>query len=306
MKSNSGFFGVAMAAICVVGSATADYAVFADPLDTIRISGDTVVSEAITIEAVLILSDASGLGRVYTEHNEGLEDKQLRVRPQVVDGFAYPRGLPSTLRADLCMPIGRPVHVAFVSDGVEERIYVGGTLAASRGASGLIGNASTSSQAHVVGAVKRSDIPFPLNSFVGAIDTLRVSSDAIYVGTEFDAPADDLTATESTVLLYNFNELPGATTVADESGNGLHGDVGVGFDGATAPEFTADPIALIPMGACQTDFDRDGQTGFSDLVAILAAWGEPQCPGVGFDVQNADGVVGFDDLLVVLSSWGPC
>ena len=56
---------------------------------------------------------------------------------------------------------------------------------------------------------------------------------------------------------------------------------------------------------CIEDFIlNDGIVNFSEILAILNAWGscsEP-CPQ---DV-NVDGIVGFQDLLQILNAWGPC
>ena len=54
---------------------------------------------------------------------------------------------------------------------------------------------------------------------------------------------------------------------------------------------------------CLEDFDGDGTVGFSDLLAVLAAWGP--CAGCPEDLDS-DGTVGFRDLLIVLAAWGPC
>lgn len=55
---------------------------------------------------------------------------------------------------------------------------------------------------------------------------------------------------------------------------------------------------------CPTDLDGDGETGFGDLVALLAAWGQdPQ--SVAGDL-NGDGEIGFADLVMILSAWGDC
>ncbi|MFK7960250.1 MAG: hypothetical protein AB8G96_06960 [Phycisphaerales bacterium] len=55
--------------------------------------------------------------------------------------------------------------------------------------------------------------------------------------------------------------------------------------------------------SCPTDVNRDGVTGFDDLLAVLAAFGA--CPNCAADI-NADGIVDFSDLLAVLAAFGPC
>ncbi len=58
---------------------------------------------------------------------------------------------------------------------------------------------------------------------------------------------------------------------------------------------------------CPADFDKSGDVGFPDLLALLAAWG--QCtPGHDCFDEDLDnnGVVDFADLLILLAAWGPC
>lgn len=54
-------------------------------------------------------------------------------------------------------------------------------------------------------------------------------------------------------------------------------------------------------GACFADVDDDGQVAFSDLTALLAAWGP--CSGCPEDIDG-DGEVAFTDLTILLSTWG--
>jgi len=83
----------------------------------------------------------------------------------------------------------------------------------------------------------------PRKGIVGYLDTLRVSRVARYSGERFDPPAGKLASDADTLLLYNFTETPGGIAVPDESGNGRTGLLGVGFKGATSPEFVPDPVA---------------------------------------------------------------
>ena len=55
---------------------------------------------------------------------------------------------------------------------------------------------------------------------------------------------------------------------------------------------------------CPADIDGSGEVDFSDLLAILAAWGPcgETCPE---DIDGS-GDVGFSDLLAVLAAWGVC
>ena len=55
--------------------------------------------------------------------------------------------------------------------------------------------------------------------------------------------------------------------------------------------------------ACPTDIDGDGSTAFTDLTALLAAWGP--CGICPEDIDN-DNSVAFSDLTLLLANWGPC
>ncbi|MHC4414708.1 MAG: M28 family peptidase [Planctomycetota bacterium] len=61
-------------------------------------------------------------------------------------------------------------------------------------------------------------------------------------------------------------------------------------------------IGLAGLVPCPADIDGDGTVGVRDLLALLAAWGEPGGPA---DV-NGDGIVDLRDLLALLAAWGPC
>jgi hypothetical protein len=75
------------------------------------------------------------------------------------------------------------------------------------------------------------------------------------------------------------------------------------FDTADPNEADTPGTANEGCAACPWDLSGDSMIGFSDLLAILSAWGP--CPGCPEDLSG-DGVVGFADLLKVLSEWGPC
>ncbi|NNM25975.1 MAG: hypothetical protein HKO59_08325, partial [Phycisphaerales bacterium] len=58
---------------------------------------------------------------------------------------------------------------------------------------------------------------------------------------------------------------------------------------------------LQPASAMPGDVDGDGVVSFTDLLAVLAAWGPCAAPCAA-DLDG-DGVVDFVDLLVVLANW---
>jgi len=70
---------------------------------------------------------------------------------------------------------------------------------------------------------------------------------------------------------------------------------------------SGDPLVLlfriVPPSSCTTDIDRDGQTGASDIAALLSAWGTA---GSGGEDLDGSGSVGAADIAVLLSAWGAC
>jgi phosphodiesterase/alkaline phosphatase D-like protein len=88
-----------------------------------------------------------------------------------------------------------------------------------------------------------------------------------------------------------------------------------GIEPYSQAELFADPDAVIarqpelvqqfvvfPGGGCRADADGDGAVGFSDLLVVLAGFGESD-PAA--DVVP-DGTVDFQDILFVLGAFGPC
>ena len=55
---------------------------------------------------------------------------------------------------------------------------------------------------------------------------------------------------------------------------------------------------------CVQDIDFDGSVGLSDLLSVLAAFGN-ECIACQQDL-NMDGEVGLGDIIGILSAWGPC
>jgi hypothetical protein len=55
---------------------------------------------------------------------------------------------------------------------------------------------------------------------------------------------------------------------------------------------------------CPGDADGDNQVNFTDLNAVLSAFGQSGAPGFSGADLNNDGVVNFADLNAVLSAFG--
>ncbi len=226
-------------ALCAAPAAHAQFALFDATTDTISVSGDTAIGNEMTIEARLSLTNPANNGLVFNEWQGGVEDKTLVLGgAQSPGGFAFPSGS-TLLDSPASLVANRFYHIAFVHDAVQERIYLDGSLLASRPSASAAVSNGNGSIAHV-GAIFRDG--FQRSSFVGTIDSLRVSSVARYSGATVAVPGGDMSADASTELLYNFaaSDFNSANnTLTDLSGKGRTGTFGAGFAGATAPQIIA-------------------------------------------------------------------
>jgi serine/threonine protein kinase len=209
---------------------------FARPTDSILVTGRTIPDKEATFEArVLFTEDCGKHGSVFNEWAPGAVDTYLWAGPEEINAGAFP--LPVT-GAKTPLIRNKWHHVAAVYDGTETRLYLDGKLQDSHPTPG---NLRRGNSIGFVGAVWRPP-ETPRKGFVGYLDTLRVSKMARYSGESFEPPTGKLTTDAETLLLYNFTESPSSATVADDSGNGRRGMFGVGFAGATCPEFVPDPL----------------------------------------------------------------
>jgi hypothetical protein len=74
------------------------------------------------------------------------------------------------------------------------------------------------------------------------------------------------------------------------------------LDLAVANFNSGDVSVLLNRCSFCADIDGDGVVGFTDVLAVLAAWGNAGGP----EDLDGSGLVDFGDLLVVLAQWGPC
>jgi len=235
LQLTAAFFALVGAQLC-----NAQVAHFDQITDTIAFAGDTTLGTAATFEAVLTLSDSDfNHASVFFEQSSGREDKRLYLNASSLGGNAVNVPLnPTGLQAAVPISFNVFHHIAFVRDGGEERVYLDGGLVASRTVTGDIGNwpQADSWYPGAIGASVFDRTTVPARSFIGCLETVRVSDTARYSGTSFTAPTGDLTTDANTLLLYNFNpeEISG-NTVTDLSGNGHSGTFGTGFTGATSP-----------------------------------------------------------------------
>jgi hypothetical protein len=217
----------------------AQYAWFSHNTDVIAVSGQTEVGTELTIEAVFMLptSEHSG-GSIFDEWVLEQEEKYLGLSISSISAVAYPNDLMEADEKGGLISLGKWHHIAFVCNGHEQRIYLDGVRIQSAPAEQPIGNGQGQA---FIGYAPRAGSDFP--SFVGFLDSIRVSKVARYAGLSFTPPAGDLTSDADTILLYNFNDPPGSTTVQDDSPLHRTGTLGTGFIGATAPRL----ISILPV-----------------------------------------------------------
>ena len=213
--------------------ARANYLLFDAVTDSVQIDGQTPYGGSFTFEAVVSFTPShNGGGDVFVEWTSGQEHRLLGVGTNFVAGYNAPRGGSTFSVTGLALSLYQPHHIAFVSERYEERIYVDGRLVGSRATGTSIVDHGSNKGCLGGGTFG--------TGWVGYIDSLRLSDTIRYAGSEFIPPLGDMTADGSTLLLYNFNELPGSLTTADSSGNGRTGTLGMGYiSGATLPEFVS-------------------------------------------------------------------
>jgi hypothetical protein len=217
---------------------------FNDPTDTISVAGNTTLGSAATYEAQILFTSSFGsFGTVFNEWVNGQEDKHLLAGPTQLVGFNYPRPAPAT-------PFVSPVslsldvwhNIAFVYSGSQERFYVDGSLLASRNVSGNIFNDDSGHP--FIGAEFRDALLSA--SFIGYLSSLRISDVARYSGSSYSATTGDFTADANALVLFDFHEAPGTTSITDLSSAAHIGTLGVGFTGSTLPEFVENPVSAVP------------------------------------------------------------
>ncbi len=185
--------------------ASAEYAIFQAHTDTIAVSGQTVLGNAATFEALVMFPTGTGAdGAIFEEWTNFAEDKQLWAGPTYLRGFVY--SSPCCLDSS-SNPLSADVfhHVAYVLDGAanEERYYVDGALAFSRTTASF--DASDGDGTAQIGGILRDIMN---DSFIGVLDSLRISDVTRYSGTSFTPPTGDMTSDANTLLLYNFDDAP--------------------------------------------------------------------------------------------------
>ncbi len=237
--------GALLLAALTAPSAMAQYAFFDSNTDTIAVSGGTILGTTATFEVIFSLTGTGGA--LYFEQVNGQEHKQLSASPGSISGFAFTLGSnENTFSLSTAVAPNVFHHLAFVRDGVEERLYLNGVLIGARAVPNVdIDDAGSAQFPRAVGASAFDTTGAFSPSFVGYLDTIRISTTALYTGA-FTPPTGDFTADASTQLLFNFNpgEVSG-NTIMDLSGQGNIGTFGTGFSGATSPQIVPEPSTVL-------------------------------------------------------------
>ena len=243
-------FTLVMFSLLIGTTSQAQYVRFDQLTDTISVSGNSTMTNAITMEARIMFTSLDEYTSIFREWTICYEDKTLRIYDSILGGYIWPQPWPTAyLQSSVPVSLNNWYHVAYVYDSNEQRLYIDGTLVGSQTYNGVILNAIGGTW---IGAVQGYGDATPAPSFQGYLDTFRLSTNARYSGTSFTAPQGDLTTDANTNLLYNFNEAVGSTIVHDLSGNGRDGTFGVSFDGATSPEIVSvvpEPTSLLVLSA---------------------------------------------------------
>jgi concanavalin A-like lectin/glucanase superfamily protein/PEP-CTERM motif-containing protein len=266
----------------------ANYALFNDVTDTIQIDGHTLLGSAATYEARIYLLGSGG--RIFNEWLGAAEDKMLDLTNGELRAYSYDVNRGSLLTASVAPSLHAWHHFAYVYDGSEERLYLDGQIIKQRAGSGDIRD-SASGVAGMGGFMREGFRP----SFIGLMDTFRVSSIARYVGASFAVPTGDFVPDADTQMLFNFTESPGSLTVTGLGQAAATGILGSGYDTATTPSL----VTNLPASG---DLDYDGFVGITDLNLLLGSWNQTVSPGDAAD-PTGDNFVGIEDLNLVLGNW---
>jgi hypothetical protein len=296
------FGGAAVALAGAPAGAQSNYGYFGRASNTVSVNANTVAGTAMTIEARFQIPtslDAFG-GDIFHEQYAGQEDKSLNVSVGGIFGNAwagYVNGHDDPgISATIAVTAGAWHQAAFVRDGSVQRIYLDGSLVASRDLSPTpyntpIGNSASSPMA--LGAFQFAPGSATQSSaFRGLLDWMRVSNTARYTSSSYALPAAEPAPDAATQLLLDFNVPTGSTSIAERSGTGATGRFGVGFSGATLP-------LVVQPG----DTNFDGVVNFADLLTLAQHYGSVSAEWETGDFTG-DRAVGFNDLLLLAQHYG--
>jgi uncharacterized repeat protein (TIGR03803 family) len=220
-------------------------AIFTRPTDTILINGHTLVTNQMTIEAEIQIPSSFtvpsyGSPRIFEEQLSGSGDKQFWASPSAVGGSTWVADNQNNGGISLAHSIGDNSwhHLAFVHDSNEAREYVDGVQIGKLDFSGDSSIANSPNSVMSIGAFLYTGGGALAQSFIGAVQWVRISCVARYSGASVTPPVTVPPSDAFTQVLFDFSHLaPGTSTLYDLSPNHFTGVAAMGFSGATAPTF---------------------------------------------------------------------
>jgi uncharacterized repeat protein (TIGR03803 family) len=220
-------------------------AIFTRPTDTILINGHTLVTNQMTIEAEIQIPSSFtvpsyGSPRILEEQLSGSGDKQFWASPSAVGGSTWVADNQNNGGISLADSMGDDVwhHLAFVHDSNEVREYLDGVQIVKLDFSGDPSIANSPNSVMSIGAFLYTGGGALAQSFIGAVQWVRLSCVARYSGASVTPPVTVPPSDAFTQILLDFSHLaPGTSTVYDLSPNHFTGVAAMGFSGATAPTF---------------------------------------------------------------------
>lgn len=314
MKSNLPCLAAAfVSALAATLPARAEYAIFDSTTDSIALANGTTLGTTATIEAVFVPL-VNSFGSIYFEQVDGQEYKGLVITDSGANGVALAiPSIGSSLVGTMPVALNASHHLAYVRDGAQERLYLDGTLVTSRTVTNAdISDAANTAFKAAIGAGRYSVGTTIDSSFIGGLDSLRVSNVARYSGASITPQAGDMASDANTLLLLNFDfaDVTG-NVVADLSGNGRDGALGATFSGATSPTISATPVYPGTVRISGPDLAANEQPdGPQELVnpnATVPEWSygtRTTITGTAFTpyttAQHANDVAGFTNF----DGWG--
>jgi hypothetical protein len=289
--------GAMLIAQCGLSSiAPAQVMTFDSPTDSVGFTPLCItVPNRITYEAVLRLdAPQSPVNRnIFNVHLGGSYDLAIGINDTGIYEYTNPVDAGAAWQVPVLISQGVWHHIAFCYDGSEERMYLDGILLAARPRTGFIvtgcgGFPPGVFGAAAIGRIVRTD-GLALNSFVGAIDSLRISASARYAGAIFVPPTGDFVPDNDTLLLYNFNECAGSLVTRDESANNRQGSLGW-VVGSTLPTFSATSAPTVTVQPASATTCPSGEATFSVTAAgsdpFTYQWQHEYPIGAWFDIDE--------------------
>ena len=134
-------------------------------------------------------------------------------------------------------------------------------------------------------------------------ELFSVNDDGHAVGRSYADPSSSRAIYWDGAQLHDLNDLVPASftgVLIEAMAINANGDIA----GTALVNGDLEAFILTVAAACPEDLDGNSEVGFSDVLAIIGAWGP--CAGDCPEDLSGNGVVDFADILAVIGAWGPC